>query len=538
MLWQVGRVSGVKYLIFLDDIELYMDEVQVPVQGEAFHDDAGLTRYMTRLCGEALQLGADTIQFISENNGVTVSLSSDKNQLRSASLETPWYERVGRWLHDRRDILFGDLAGFETDERNQSFPVALRVADRLLIGTVKRTTGRLQKTQTIFSQFRTIALSQALDRLSLTPQNREVFDALSGKNLGVLCVAAPNDEALARTLPFLLSITGLPLLGVPSRGLGAVPGIIKIRSEDPIDVLMKCHESGMVVSEQTLRGVLVHGFVKSLCRHCARESVLDKALLQGLPEGLRPPSEIRYLVGRGCNHCGNSGYSGNLGVSSILSVDSSLTFLFEQRSSHVTLVEAAMKCGMKPLLEDGLAKVWKGQTTLESIYQLTQVLPDAYVRYFKGIPRSKVPNPDSSPIFNTKKGEIDKSKAMVLVVEDDPDQQGILEMVLSSAGYKVALAENGEKALSFLARTVPDLIVSDLMMPVMDGAELVKKLKANTFWSQIPVLVLTVVSDFEKEFTLLNLGADDYCEKTIQRKILLKRVENLLKRSKNGQVTV
>ena len=76
------------------------------------------------------------------------------------------------------------------------------------------------------------------------------------------------------------------------------------------------------------------------------------------------------------------------------------------------------------------------------------------------------------------------------------------------------------------------MIVSDLMMPNMDGAELVGKLKSHPTFRRIPVLILTVISDSDKEYTLLDLGADDYCEKTIQRKILLKRIENLIRRSR------
>ena len=68
-------------------------------------------------------------------------------------------------------------------------------------------------------------------------------------------------------------------------------------------------------------------------------------------------------------------------------------------------------------------------------------------------------------------------------------------------------------------------------MPKMDGSDLVKRLKNDSKLKEIPILVLTVISDVDKEYALLTLGADDYCEKTIQRKILLRRVENLLKRA-------
>jgi len=122
--------------------------------------------------------------------------------------------------------------------------------------------------------------------------------------------------------------------------------------------------------------------------------------------------------------------------------------------------------------------------------------------------------------------------ALILVVEDDPDQQNILQMVFKSEGYQVCLATDGKHGLEVARTKKPDLIVSDLMMPNLDGAGLLTAIRADELLKRIPVLILTVVSDAEKEYQLLDMGADDYCEKNVQRKILLKRIENLLRRSR------
>jgi CheY-like chemotaxis protein len=124
------------------------------------------------------------------------------------------------------------------------------------------------------------------------------------------------------------------------------------------------------------------------------------------------------------------------------------------------------------------------------------------------------------------------SKPLILIVEDDVDQRSIVEMVLKESDYEVLTASDGIEALRVLGRSRPDLIISDLMMPNLDGAEFVKRLKSDKRFNSIPVLILTVINDMEKEFHLLSLGVDDYCEKTVQRKILLKRIENLLKRTR------
>lgn len=122
-------------------------------------------------------------------------------------------------------------------------------------------------------------------------------------------------------------------------------------------------------------------------------------------------------------------------------------------------------------------------------------------------------------------------KAKILIVEDDPDQREILKMVLLDAGYEVFTASGALKGLELARNVSPDLILSDLMMPEMDGADLFIALREDMVLRDIPFMILTVVSDSDKELQLLELGVSEYCEKSIQRKILLKRIERIIKRN-------
>jgi hypothetical protein len=79
----------------------------------------------------------------------------------------------------------------------------------------------------------------------------------------------------------------------------------------------------------------------------------------------------------------------------------------------------------------------------------------------------------------------------VLVVEDDPATRELIRRTLSGDGWAVCEAENGRSALSTVARSRPDLILLDLMMPEMDGFEFVEQLRANPDWRAIPVVVVT-----------------------------------------------
>lgn len=131
-----------------------------------------------------------------------------------------------------------------------------------------------------------------------------------------------------------------------------------------------------------------------------------------------------------------------------------------------------------------------------------------------------------------KANERDSKKGpLIMLIEDDPDQREILTVMLTELEYDVVEAADGEEAIELLSKYEPDLLISDLMMPKVDGVELVRRVKNDRNFKHIPVLILTVISDPEKEYQLLELGVDDFCQKTMQRKILLKRIENLIRRS-------
>ncbi len=80
---------------------------------------------------------------------------------------------------------------------------------------------------------------------------------------------------------------------------------------------------------------------------------------------------------------------------------------------------------------------------------------------------------------------------IILIVDDEPDILFVLEVILRSAGYRVIEANHGASALEVLSELVPDLIITDLMMPVMDGHELIARVREDPVTTSIPVIVLT-----------------------------------------------
>jgi len=120
------------------------------------------------------------------------------------------------------------------------------------------------------------------------------------------------------------------------------------------------------------------------------------------------------------------------------------------------------------------------------------------------------------------------SKEMkVLIVEDNDDLLKFMQTTLSK-DFKVYTAADGEKAWAFISKQIPDLVVSDIMMPKMDGFELCKKMKSTYETSHIPVILLTSLSDKTDQLNGLGLGADDYLTKPFDMNILTQRIKSII----------
>ena len=118
----------------------------------------------------------------------------------------------------------------------------------------------------------------------------------------------------------------------------------------------------------------------------------------------------------------------------------------------------------------------------------------------------------------------------ILVVEDDQALNKLICRVLAKNGYETYAAFNGEEALRMLDQTYIDLIITDLMMPQMDGFDLTKELRESGY--QLPILVVTAKDTFPDKLKGFKLGIDDYMVKPIDVNELQLRVEALLRRAK------
>jgi len=125
-------------------------------------------------------------------------------------------------------------------------------------------------------------------------------------------------------------------------------------------------------------------------------------------------------------------------------------------------------------------------------------------------------------------------KKRILVVDDERDIVDLLRYNLAKEGYDVVPAYNGKEALEKAAHP-PDLVILDVMMPVLDGFETCKKLKSDPRTAGVPVLFLTASSSEVDEVLGLELGADDYIQKPISPRKLVARVKAVLRRAASAQ---
>ena len=118
---------------------------------------------------------------------------------------------------------------------------------------------------------------------------------------------------------------------------------------------------------------------------------------------------------------------------------------------------------------------------------------------------------------------------LILVVDDEPKVSRLARDYLEKNGFRVVTAGDGQSALTVARREKPDLVILDLMLPVMDGREVCRILRRE---SDVPIIMLTALSEEIDQVTGLEIGADDYITKPFSVRALVARVRALLRRTR------
>lgn len=281
-----------------------------------------------------------------------------------------------------------------------------------------------------------------------------------------------------------------------------------VHANDAVSAVTRLADMGLQFSTiaQTLRGAIAQRLLRRVCSACAEpvrgQLTPDERRLTER-HGIEPV--VRAV---GCPECGFTGYRGRLPANEVLTVGPRFQQAIEQRKGFSTLTRVAAQGGMRTLHEVGLEWVTAGKTTLVEVERvLGQTLDEDEERQESGPPR-------------------------ILLVDDDADARMLMRSILEKDGYEVHEAEDGHKAVEMLEGGSDfHLVVLDLAMPGLDGRDVLQRIRGSVDTAALPVLIRTGTGSEKIEAELLEAGADDYVEKSVDAERFLARVHAVLRRA-------
>jgi len=119
-------------------------------------------------------------------------------------------------------------------------------------------------------------------------------------------------------------------------------------------------------------------------------------------------------------------------------------------------------------------------------------------------------------------------KAKVLIVDDEPFNVDYLQQELEDSGYQIITAFNGQEALDKIQSQQPDLVLLDLMMPILDGFAVLAQMKADMVLRDIPVIIISAEHDSKSVVKGIKQGAEDYLTKPVDADLLVKKLKEFL----------
>ena len=261
--------------------------------------------------------------------------------------------------------------------------------------------------------------------------------------------------------------------------------------------------------------VISQRLVKTICPNCKIEFEPDDKFKEQYIDEITQYKFHKFYKGKGCELCHFTGYKGRVAVFEALKVTEDVRNIIAKGAGEEAIYAEAYKNGFKSLMDAGMDKAMEGLTTLEEV-----------VKHLGNVEKEKAPVkvPEKVPPLDPNR------KRKILVVDDDEIARKIVIKNIQIGGYEVMEAVNGKEAFEKALIEKPDLIITDMMMPVMGGIETTKILRATMETAVIPIIMITAKQDKESELSGINAGADDYITKPVDREKLLARVSMLLKR--------
>ena len=304
----------------------------------------------------------------------------------------------------------------------------------------------------------------------------------------------------------------------------------------------------------SLLSIVAQRLVRVNCKHCLEGYRPDDGVFSLVP-GIN--SNARFVKGMGCKRCNGTGYNGRTAVFEILDISPAIKKLILNTAPESQIKMQAAQEGMKTLFEAAAEKVYQGITTIEEVLRVISIdgpgektCPVCNTQYTgSDCPCSESSQEDDCSACGKRLdlnwkfcpycGKTRKpykipeiqSLMRVLVVDDEPGLLKMVEIALRPLTLDIYTAQNGREAIEKAFTIKPNLIITDINMPVMDGFEMIKNLRSQVNTMFIPIIILSsrdAAEDMLKGFTY---GTDDYVTKPFDYPELQARVKRLLYRT-------
>jgi type IV pilus assembly protein PilB len=470
-----------------------------------------------------------------------------------------------------------------------------------------------------------------MEQLGLTPENQHTFQLMLSRAQGMILVTGPTGSGKSSTLytalnwvksptkniitvedPIEYQLDGVNQVQINTKagvtfaaGLRSIlrqdPNIIlvgEIRDQETAGIALEAAQTGHLLLStlhtndapgtisrlldlgiepfliaSAVIGILAQRLVRTPCPACKVSQPPSTDAIEKAGGTSRLPADAKWIAGRGCEDCRQSGSKGRIAIHELLVVNDEVRELISQRASEHAIRKAARKAGMRTLLEDGILKASQGLTTLEDVVRV--VAADDSSAHKEEATKPEAPNLSvrgdetathqeaaeqstatagfasdahemqielhvTSPPPRSEAGKPDETqgKERVLVVEDSTTIASVVKYFLELEGFEVLVAKNGNSGLKAAKRDLPDVIVTDYDMPGMDGITMVKALRAEASTREIAVLMLTSEQSVEREAQALEAGVDDYILKPVEPRRLAARVRSVLARSQRRHTAI
>ncbi len=286
--------------------------------------------------------------------------------------------------------------------------------------------------------------------------------------------------------------------------------------------------------------IIAQRLVRRICPKCRQETdatISEKAIIPIIEASGNP---VKFYKGSGCPNCEFSGYKGRVGIYEILIIDSELKEMIDQGASLHKIENQAKKKGYKTFTQEAISLITSGVTDLSEVSRVMTITSDSS-------PSDKTMTEHTGQVSSKEHTEMkidtkmkltlqslsESEKMKILVVDDDKIMRQLVTTVLKKEEiYEVVEAIDGQQALEMISIDQPDLILLDILMPMMDGYEVCQRLRKDAKYAKIPIIMLSSLDDKEDLVKGFNLGVDDYISKPVDRQILIARINALLRRLK------